>query len=1245
MRKMKKALATVLVFVMLLSSFAFAAELPTNYLVIGDKAVDLNYAMGNKEAFNTLLTNYLNSPGGDVKNLYMAIAEKFQDVYGKDLTATEIEAIKAQLITLYNSENPTGTPLATDTLKVVSVSAINKTTIKVEFSKAVDAVAASNFTVKVGEAVKTIDAVALNTDKKIATLTVQGLNYEDNVTVMVTGIKAGAETLADTTVTTKVPALGELYQLKISCNAENNTIKSDGATKTMLTAELIEKATNNVVDLDGVVQFSATKGGLAQTEVTLTDGKASVVLTSAASDVSIISYITAIVVDAPGASEYEGLTGQFEVIFAPEGVDPGTVTFVSLRYAESNQGDRFFATFSNDITVEDFKKAVMKSKGVTTWAAAIATGNIGIQINGNMVDIIEVHQKSANTLEFILNTDSHGATKSIVPATNQIRSNPDWPAAATPNYLRDNNIHVVTIPLNIGEKVLADTTGVSFIMTDAKRPFIYGVTVENQLKFHVRFSESMAEDLVEGAAGAINPHFLLDGKKVRYIAAPTPVQVQAAIAANEVIVTELYVGNYTEDEGYRKNVYFEMYRDFALAGGAHIIQIANVGDWAAMVDTNNMVSTQTFDFSVTPDLDKPVATIEVQSPEQWKITWNKVVSTKGAMTDAIDVFRADSATQLVYGANPANPATDDYEIATYVEDGKSVWLFETVKDWTEYYGTQGSGENYWNSVKNPYKVVINAGEVLDGLANACDKIELPVTIALDGTSPKIVSAVDASTVNNLIPSGQEIIVTMDEPVQVEDASGAPSTVQMTPSEQQTALVAGAQYAAANVPQPTFEFVKGDTTVEGQIKNGSIGREDFEFTVEPAGGLTPGEWKLYIRNLTDDVGNSYDTTAYSLIVPETAPVVSDTKVAWVGFDNGKLPGANKKDYLYVKFTKVMDPTGPAGVSRTTQYVFNAKELPEGSQVYRGIPNVTNEWDGVTIEMPAGAFIGTAGVDGLNGDLTGVVADYVDDDHTSVLNVSNLFKAADGTALSGPYEVQLVDQAGASLADKDSFPDAGPANPANLEALYINASASIVMHGQPVMMADAQDAAGNNGKIDQITLTFPAAITTTAADTIWYDGKEFVNTTLASNAVQVFARAADDLSVNTATVGKKVTTEGGAIYMGLVDDQAKPVIVLAKATVGAKTLVLTFSEKVFGSTAGTKLFQAADLTYTNTSAGDATAIATFPVHTVPTATLTVEVDVNFGAPDVATATADTVALTAAATDSAGNTGNTTAIKITN
>lgn len=64
-----------------ISTVGFAADIPTNFLVVGGTLVDLSYAMGNQEAFNQLLTEFLQQ-GNTIEQLFLSLNGQMSDIYG-----------------------------------------------------------------------------------------------------------------------------------------------------------------------------------------------------------------------------------------------------------------------------------------------------------------------------------------------------------------------------------------------------------------------------------------------------------------------------------------------------------------------------------------------------------------------------------------------------------------------------------------------------------------------------------------------------------------------------------------------------------------------------------------------------------------------------------------------------------------------------------------------------------------------------------------------------------------------------------------------------------------------------------------------------------------------------------------------------------------------------------------------------------------------------------------------------------
>ncbi|MEK4712054.1 hypothetical protein [Sporosarcina sp. FSL K6-5500] len=988
---------------------------------------------------------------------------------------------------------------------------------------------------------------------KVATISVKGLTYGNATTVTVANPAH--------TATVTVPQVSELFTLDITTDAKDDTIKSDGSTKTQITVTLKDKLTGKTVtDKDGIIQFSATRGGLGQTTSALQNGVATVQLTSEASAVSHTSTVTATVSNVPGAAEFEGLSGQKAVIFSPEGSGTeGQVKFVTATSADSSQGDRLFVVFSDAIKAADYKKAIADK---ATIKGAPTSLEYGIQVNGRNVAVSDVVNKTANTLEFILDTDVVGNATTA----NYKRIEAGWAGVTTQkNYLRDNVEHKVSFGANVGNLVLAnDGTNLKFILTDTSKPGVLGVSAKDQLEFSVRFTESMDETTIEELVGSKNPNFLLDGREVLVIpaASVTPGDVAAAKAANQVILTSLQVGNYSfeDKDGKPTNVFanavkavdtrnvttFKVHKDFALAGGVHQIQIAKVGDWAQDVHpAQNLIATDTFDFNVAVDGSIPAATIEVQSAEQWLVKFDKPVYTTGSKT-AKDVFAlksADTTDTFVFDTDYIVSTIDkDGLTGTQLAPGASIsgaqyFLIEFKNDWTDKYKTAANPlKTYFASTKNPYVVTLDHLE--SAIGNKVGKKELDVSLSYDGESPKIANATQVKTPQGAFTSGVRVV--MSEPVK--NVVPASNNEGLTPSQTQ-ALGTG-------VPEPTYEFVKGDKVVKATASLSSY--DNKAFTLSPDGGATleAGEWTLFIRSISDDIGNTSATESHKVTIVAADQAVTGTRLAWAAFDDeagtGKLLNNASADFdvVYAKFTKVMKADGSNGVSRTQNYVFMGQPLPEGSTVQKGITGVTNDWDGVTILMPKGTWNGTDS----------------GKDFTNTLNIASNFVSAENEALSGKYAVELTDTDLTTAVVNGIF-----------EAVYTDAGEtskpSQATFGSlaQVTGASASDASAN-GKIDTVTLKLNAKHGVIAAGIeVLVNGKTFVTTAALANAGSITLTSkntATDQIDGTTTNGLKITGKDGSIIVntGSVKDQVAPVITKAVVNAAGDQITVTFSENI-------------------------------------------------------------------------------------
>ncbi|WP_432406897.1 Ig-like domain-containing protein [Wukongibacter sp. M2B1] len=1073
----------------------------------------------------------------------------------------------------------------TGDLAVSGVSAINTTTIKVTFNKEVttEAAAKANFTLSKG----TIEAATI-TDTNEVTLSVAGLTYEDNLTLTVTNPAYSSQV--------SIPAIDELYTLEITTDAENDTIKSDGSSMTMLTAKLIENATGNAVVEDAQIQFTTTLGSLSQPQVALIGGEASTQLRSTSSATSLTAVVNATVASAPGAQQYVGLTGQKIVNFTPDGTSGGTVDMVSAVSAGADQGDRFYVNFSGPIEAADYKAVVTS----TAWAG----DPYGIQYKGlggafQDIKIIDVYNVTDDTLMFVLDTDDTGSVAPTVGAGSMEMLDSAFTGAATDgNFLRDNINHTIKFPSNVTDLVV-NSSELMFMSSDVTKPFIYGVDAKDAsgndsvLDITVRASESLAQTLTEGADNAPNGNFSIDGKDIKLMTgAVSAIDVLNAKNSNQLIATSLYVGEYdaTTGEDSRNKVFIKLHKEFKLAPGSHGIQIANIGDLAGETDSPaNTVTTQTFPFTVKADETIPTATVTAQSPEQWLVEFDRPVDsiTGKDITDVLKIYTKEgyAATTKVPLVMNSGSGANDYKVSIVDENGVvetggldlattatltgvERLLVEFNQDWSVILkGNSESKDNYWKSEINPFKVVIKDVESMTGV----DMVETAYDVApqYDGISPTIVFAQDLyekaadEAFRGITPSqnnstGKYIYVEMSEPVQLLEENGTgikdisnPVTPNLTQDPTQTST---SYDNVLGLPVATYRFVKDDKTVYGDAI--ALAEDDQSFVIQPETELESGTWTLYIEQISDDHGNTSATVNQQVVVPESAATDTDTKVSWAAFDND---GVN--DYLYVKFTEEMKANVANGVDLTTNYKFRGYDLPEGSQVFQGIEGLTDGWDAVTIRMPATAW------EGLNDGRT---------DFTTNMSVASNFESATGDRISGEMQFELTDVTGASLVEKDGLLDQD-----RFEAVYKNAGATLVA-GTPVLFVtatDTQDDAGNpntDGKFDTFKVQLSEANVTaiTIADKYYIDGKEYNPTAaqVAGNSDEILLKPANntDQVAGVEAITATLKTADNVVVATKVKSEA--IATSAVLNADKTELTVTFNEAVTADGSGAGIFAA-------------------------------------------------------------------------
>ncbi len=470
--------------------------------------------------------------------------------------------------------------------------------------------------------------------------------------------------------------------------------------------------------------------------------------------------------------------------------------------------------------------------------------------------------------------------------------------------------------------------------------------------------------------------------------------------------------------------------------GAHVIQISNVGDHAALTETgtNNRITTKNFDFTISDNTTDPNFSVEAQSPEQYKITFNAEIAELQGIEVGQEVpvdangrflgiglrFKDTVLDQShpVYGDQYRQQvAMNDFALATntsaignnYMRTGLGQGIkvtriendsngnhqlkVEVTKDWTQLDNYKYNRKNYFNytlQFELPYNSFItNAanGRRKDGITK---NIAGNVITQMDITTPVIQDITQ-------ITEGKEYKVTFSEPIQASNNTLADST--------------NNYYAHAFTPayNPTLErdIEIGTMTAEFYDKNtklsyparisGWADLEDQSVYIQPdparvTNGELPkgGNYTLIVRGVSDDVGNTSNTLTKDF---STSAVTNDFKVLSILADGNYNDGLGIKqlddtyrdgqtDAIYVEFSKqYMSAPIMDSVLNTQNWTINGASLPVGSTIISGIQgegiNFGNH-SGVTIYLP-------------DGTLTNIKA--------TLVKIGTNVKAQDGTSITG------------------------------------------------------------------------------------------------------------------------------------------------------------------------------------------------------------------------------------------------------
>lgn len=795
---------------------------------------------------------------------------------------------------------------------LASAKALGKDKVEVSFSRAVDSVTADNFKIAGG----TVKSATLSADKKSAVLEVEGLEYGKDYTVDAKGILIGGVAKDLGSLSFMTQSVENIWMLEVTPKA--SSILANGSDNTEVTFQLKNKATGEV-DMkadDIVLKLSTSFGSLAKERVTIQDGKATVLLTSEFSNTDLEATIDAQIIETVNG-DYKDLIGkidgQAKVKFSTVMVTPAPVEMINVLAAESNQADR--VTIFLDKAVS--RELLLKSFGLDKVRQGLheedymANDNIQIEQFDGMKRVIGIKSVPSNpkAFEVILDKETPLQDNATVKVLAKITSSTDTEVKSK----------------------------ASFKLTDARQPEVTSVKAVGLNQLEVKFSEAIADAKfkIDGQFGEkyFDVKYLgFDNKegvdrRDTVIITLNDKEMMAAVKAEEI-----YPG---PKEGY-------------FTPGKHSLQIWDAMDFAALSDESNIGTTQNLDFTVAADTVKPTAGVVVESPEQFRVMFSKqlknlsLADVQALLGSKMKLERYNSGTKLYEDFS-------QYAEITYYNDETGEVLVELNKDWTEIYNTVNTKENYYN---DKFKITL-AKDSVKAEANGEKNDALSLDLNYSGSplnTPDLKSA-EINAIDRILLSN-DFNVMMSEPVKLRglDQSDTPLI-----NADGTVLP----------PKTTVEFIGKDkdgkiVTIDGSVI-GYTNSSDMNFRVAANQSLQSlvdnagygEEWKVVVKSLSDDVGNTVATATHDFKIMKTPvkPVVSPFEIEKVSA-NAK----DEKDVIRVKFTEGVQYSGMYDATSTAQYTLNGKNLPVGTSISLADSddNLSNGLDIVKIKVPAGTL---------------------------------------------------------------------------------------------------------------------------------------------------------------------------------------------------------------------------------------------------------------------------------------------------
>jgi|GEM_PF-4165588 len=926
----KKIFSLVLASSMAFSSVtSFAAPLDLKHKTDSTKDYAFTEFLNNSANFNYVASN-MN------KYIIQALNGEF---YNVDEVNSAIEAGAKDFTEAIKDLTPVKPE--EEELKVVEVSAINDTTLEINKTKELKPVA-------LGEDGKKIEGVKfsfLSSNEDVVTVSEEGLltgvsEGEAEITVATTNAVENVQKVI------KVEVIKEKEQIEMKISPEK--LVADG--KTVMEVE-VRLNTPNVEKMGGMLTFNSKLGIKAnKIEEALDKGvaKFNVQLPTSVKELKDVITVTVKshdVVEGVEANELVGLTISADVTYEAMGTEGGGSQEIVRTYEISDvrsmdMADRvaIYVGMENAIDLEDVKKSIIDQVKLYNTEDSF-TVNDQIKI----IKIEEVEEVKGGYAFISLIDLGTGQAKNVL---HDNQYNYYSVETSTRQIGKDeNNITLKTKSLTTQTK-----ENQRFMLIDGKRPEVRRVVAtKNNGKFLpndsilVEFNEPVNKATAEDPA-----NYTINGKNLKTyngIKKITLIDVKEAYAEGMAPEWEAI-----EAKKERNSVIIELKPSFARNeirnGQSNLLQVKSIADWAGLTDLsdNNKISTQDFTFMYdVPDVEMALEVVS-QSPEQFVLTLGDDLYVDQSQGTKFNFKNADIKVTLEGkdkdGKAFSEPITD-YAIRT-VKDNE--YILELTKDWTEVLSAKNPEAYHGKTFKvsivgdtyNVYGEQVTGEDTgkKDEADNAIKTtLNTEVILVEDVSSPYIKSHKVLTTKvgeKELVDGNIQIV--MNEPVQLVNADGNVFTQPgLTPSSEQK--------SDNGVPVPTFEYVqikdkdgKESKGVRVAGKVVSVDDEyDITFTVNPAETLKAGDWKLVVRSISDDVGNTMATEqVITFTIDGEVPVVTDMKVnpylVW-GYVVDDVKHSVDKDYVVLLFSRQMD----IDVLKSSTYSINGKALDQDAKI--------------------------------------------------------------------------------------------------------------------------------------------------------------------------------------------------------------------------------------------------------------------------------------------------------------------------